>query len=115
MTDGEDRGRLLSARRAAEALFAPKPEAHKPPVSDPGQPLETRKPRVLPALTPAPIRHEIVDIPAASAPPAAPEIPARESQRIRTLVKYGMTVEQVAELYGVPVETVERLLRKSRS
>ena len=37
----------------------------------------------------------------------------RKSAHIRTLVKYGMTAGQVAELYGVPVETVERLLRKS--
>jgi hypothetical protein len=112
MTDGEDRDRLSSARRDAEALFGPKPEAHKPPSSDPGQ-LETRKPRVLPVLASPPIRHEIVDIPAASAPPAAPKISPRKSPHIRTLVKYGMTVAQVAELYGVPVETVERLLRKS--
>jgi|SRR6516162_4422467 hypothetical protein len=113
MTDGEDRERLSSARRAAEALFGPKHETHNPPASDPGQPIEARKPRVLPALTQAPIRYETVDIPAASAPTAAPEIPARKSAHIRTLVKYGMTAGQVAELYGVPVETVERLLRKS--
>jgi hypothetical protein len=69
---------------------------------------------VLPALTPPAIRSATVDFPAASPPAAAlDEIPAGESRRIRTLVQYSMTVAQVAELYSVPVETVERLLRKS--
>jgi transposase len=34
-------------------------------------------------------------------------------RRVRTLVKYGMTVSQAADLYGVPVETIERILRKA--
>jgi hypothetical protein len=33
--------------------------------------------------------------------------------RLRTLVKYGMTVSQVAEVYQVPIETIERMIRKT--
>jgi hypothetical protein len=104
MIDREDRERLTTARHAAEALFAPKPEAHKPDLSDPGQPAAARKPRVLPVVPPVPIRREIVEKPTASTPPAALEIPARKLARLRALIKYGLTTGQVAEL--------EQLLRK---
>ena len=43
---------------------------------------------------------------------AAPEIPVKNRARIRTLVKYGMSVSEVADLYRVPVERIERILRK---
>jgi len=42
-----------------------------------------------------------------------PEIPASQFARIRTWVKYGMTVFQVAQVYGVTVEEIERILRKA--
>ena len=110
MTDGEDRERLSSARRAAEALFAPKPQPLTPPGAGPGHPAEAYNPRVLPALPPAPIRQEKLDAAPAS---AALEIPASKRAYVRALVKYGMTIGQVAEVYGVPLETVARLIRKS--
>jgi hypothetical protein len=28
-------------------------------------------------------------------------------------VKYGMTVSQVADIYGVPVEAIERIIQKA--
>jgi hypothetical protein len=40
------------------------------------------------------------------------EIPAEKSARLRTLVKYGMTISQVAEVYQVSIETIERMLLK---
>jgi hypothetical protein len=43
----------------------------------------------------------------------APEIPVEKLARLRTLVKYGMSISQVADLYRVPVETIERILRKA--
>jgi hypothetical protein len=107
-----DREPMTSARQAAEALFAPKPVLNKPPVSDPAQPVEARKRRVLPALPPAPIRRETVDAAATPKHPAALEVPFTKSARIRTLVKYGMTVAQVAEVYGVAIETIAQILRK---
>ena len=94
----------MTARRAAEALFTPKPEP------DPAPSIKAHKPRVLPVLPPTPIRQ--VSASATSEPATVPEIPAKKSSRLRTLVKYGMTVSQVAEVYQVPIETIERMLRK---
>ncbi|HEY3892429.1 MAG TPA: hypothetical protein VGM00_10755 [Bradyrhizobium sp.] len=59
----------------------------------------------------APARHDQPESPAAPAPPTV-EIP-RAQARIRTLVKYGMTVAQVAEVYGAAVDDIERILRKA--
>jgi hypothetical protein len=39
-------------------------------------------------------------------------IPVSQFERIRTWVKYGMTVPQVAQFYGVAVEEIKRILRK---
>jgi hypothetical protein len=113
MIDGDNRDPIIIARQAAEALFPPRRDVTEQAVSNPAQPSNARKPRILPALRPAPIRREATDAPTASARSPVFEIPARKSARLRTLVKYGMTVGQVAELYGVPVKTVELLLRKS--
>jgi hypothetical protein len=38
------------------------------------------------------------------------EIPASQFGRVRTLASYGMTRAEVAELYGVPVDRVERII-----
>ena len=108
----DDHEQIISARQAAEALFAPKQEVIEQPVSDPAQPVKARKSRVLPALSTAPIRQETVNASATLEPVPMPEISAKRLARLRTLVKYGMTVSQVAEVYGVPVETIERLLRE---
>ena len=109
---GDDREQMMRARHAAEALFTPKPELGVQPVPDPAQSIKAHKPRVLPILPPAPIRQETVNASATSEPATVPEIPAKKSARLRTLVKYGMTVSQVAEVYQVPLETIERMLRK---
>jgi hypothetical protein len=111
---GDDRERITSARQAAEALFTPKPQPVEPSVSDPAPSAErpARKPRVLAVLSPAPVRDE-------EAPPVDPEprttrqIPRSHHARIRTWVKYGMTVPQVAEVYGVPAGVIERILRRA--
>jgi hypothetical protein len=113
MIDREDRERIVSARQAAEALFAPKPDVKEHPASDPGQPVVNRKPRVLSALPPAPIRDEAVTEAPPEEGPAPLEIPADKVAQLRTLAKYGMTVPQLAELHRLPAETIKRLLRKS--
>ena len=110
---GDDREQMMRARHAAEALFAPKPELDVQPVPDPRQSIKAHKPRVLPILPPTPIRQETVSPSATSEPATVPEIPAKKSARLRTLVKYGMTVSQVAEVYQVPIETIERMIRKT--
>ena len=74
---------------------------------------KSRKPRVLPILAPAPIRQEMVDASVSPASPTTPEIPIKKSAHLRTLVKYGMPISQVADLYGVPVETIQAMLRKA--
>jgi hypothetical protein len=110
-----DRERIDRARQTAEALFAPKPRSAAPPVS-PGDPASERsvaKPRILRSSQAAPVPQEAVaDAPIASRPPVGPQIPATQFGRIRTWLKYGMTASQVAQLYGVPVAEVERVLRQ---
>ncbi|HEY2530338.1 MAG TPA: hypothetical protein VGJ20_20770 [Xanthobacteraceae bacterium] len=41
------------------------------------------------------------------------QIPVAHFARIRTWVKYGMTLPQVAQIYGVPTSEIERVLRKA--
>ena len=109
----DDRGRNVRAREAAEALFRPKPTLAAPPVPDtPPQDRSAHRPRVLPTL-PVPPPALIAETPAATQPEAPHEIPALELARIRAWVTYGMTVRKVAEIYGVPVEEVRRILRKT--
>jgi len=55
---GDDREQMMTARRAAEALFTPKPDLDVQPVPDPAPSIKVHKPRVLPVLPPAPIRQE---------------------------------------------------------
>jgi hypothetical protein len=110
---GDDPEQIMGAREAAEALFTPKPEVTEQPVSDPSQSAKARKPRVLPVLPPTPLRQQTVDAPSRPEPATAPDIPAKQWARLRTLVKYGMTVSEVADVYRVPVETIERILQKA--
>lgn len=77
-----------------------------------------RQRRIL-AAPPGPARRD--PPPAASAQPAKPpkkpaaaprarKVPASEHQRILTLITYGMTGDQVAALYEVSVDTIERIV-----
>jgi hypothetical protein len=104
----DDRDGVVSARQAAEALFTPKPAVAEESVSDPAQLARSRTPRVLPVLPATAIRR-----PGTLEEPTAPQISAQKLARVRTLVRYGMTVSQVADLYRVPVETIERILHKA--
>lgn len=111
---GDDRERTASARQAAEALFTPKPRAVEPLASDPVPSAErpARKPRVLSILSPAPVRNEEVAAPVNHEPRTTRQIPRSQHARIRTWVEYGMTIPQVAEVYGVAVGVIERILRQ---
>jgi hypothetical protein len=110
---GGDHERITNARREAEALFTAKQPVSTPSVPD--QPVlagqSPRKPRILRALSPAPVRQGKSEAPVDSKPRMPPEIPSSHFARIRTWVKYGMTAEQVAGVYGVGTETIERILR----
>jgi len=106
---------MVRARQAAEALFTSKPPVSGPSAPDsPPADQSARKPRVL-AISPAAARCDPVEAPISSPQQrqVAPEIPASEFARICTQVKYGMTVSQVAQVYGVAVDQVERVLRKA--
>ena len=112
---GDDRERIKSARQAAEALFTPKRQPAEPSVSDPVPSAEqpARKPRVLAISSPAPVRHKEVAAPVNPEPQTMREIPQSQHARIRTWVKYGMTIPQVAEVYGVAVGVIERIFRQA--
>ena len=107
----DDRQQITRAREAAEALFRPKrpiiePEA--PPSVD----SSARKPRVLTIVPAAPV-HAEREATVSPKQRMTPEIPRSQIVRIRAWVKYGMTVGQVAEVCGVAVGEIERILRKA--
>jgi hypothetical protein len=112
---GDDREQITRARQAAEALFRSTPPVRGPSVpASAGADQSARKPRVLRIISPAvPIRHEALEVPVATEPQTTREIPRSQFVRIRGLVKYGMTVSQVAEVYGVAVGEIERVLRQA--
>jgi hypothetical protein len=112
---GDDREQITRARQTAEALFR-----SKPPVSEPSVPASApadqsaRKPRVLRITAPAEsIRHEAVEVPVATESQTKREIPRSQFARIRALVKYGMTVAQVAKVYEVAAGEIARILRQA--
>ena len=61
----------------------------------------------------APNRLAEVKAPVSPEPQTTREVPRSQFPRIRSWVKYGMTAAQVAEVYGVAVDDIERILRKA--
>lgn len=102
---GDDRERLT---RAAEALFTPKQSIERG-TARAGK--SVRKPRVLPSLPKAPVHQEGLGAPISPKSETTVKIARAKFARIRTLVRYGMTARQVAEVYGVAVGEIERILR----
>jgi len=113
---GDDRQQITGAREAAEALFRPKRQLIEPsvPETPPAAASSARKPRVLAIASPAPVHAERA-APVSPKPnqQMTPEIPRSQFARVRAWVKYGMTASQAAEVYGVAVGEVERILRKA--
>jgi len=109
-----DRERMTNARQAAEALFTPTRQVTEQPVpgSVPSAEPSARKPRVLRALPPVPVRRASGEAPARPRQRMTTEIPSSHFARIRAWAEYGMTAAQVAEVYGVPVSSIERILRE---
>jgi hypothetical protein len=111
----DERERITRARRAAEALFTSNRQLVKQSLSD-SLPLvdqAARKPRVLKALSPAAVGHEESRAPVDSEQRIRPAIPKSQFARIRTWVEYGMTATQVAAVYGVAIDVIEGILRKT--
>ena len=109
------------ARKAAEALFSLKrPIAEPDTRSDTGTTQEaSRKPRILsavreqrPAIQPA---HDEAIKPSRQHKTRRPRkrLPVYHLARLRTYAEYGMTARQAADMYGVSVSEIERMLRKA--
>ena len=110
----EDRDQTTNARQAAEALFAPKPQSFKlldqEATAPTGEPI--RRPRVLRISPAVPSLPQERGAPIVSPKrPVRPKIGKPQLARIRTWMKYGMTTDQVAEMYEVSVGEIERILR----
>ena len=123
-----DRDRTDRARQEAENLFRPKQaaphtEAAEVNGSSPTDLHPPRQPRVfrIPPVVPMAAARDEVPAARVRAPRQRIErrethkIPASQFGRVRALVDYGMTGTQVAELYGVAVDDVERILSYSAS
>jgi hypothetical protein len=109
---GGHRERLTGA---AEALFTPKQQlteqSTKGSTATAGEPV--RKSRVLPTLPKAAVHQEELEPPIGPKPATTANIARSQFARIRTLVRYGMTARQVAEVYGVTVGEIDRILRRA--
>jgi hypothetical protein len=130
LDDHNDREKLDRARRNAEDLFKPRPQsapAAAPAAAENSVPLAEHPPRRQPRIFRIP---PVVPMSAAKGEmPAEPKpirrqrtvrrntraIPASQFGRVRALASYGMTQAQVAELYGVGVDEIERIIRQSNS
>jgi hypothetical protein len=109
-----DREQTVRARQAAEALFTSKPAITKPAVTESASPSPTeRKPRVL-QMIPRPAKSD-EEVKATVTPGSqpTPQIPRSQFSRIRSWVKYGMSVRQVAEHYGTEIDEIRRIIRNS--
>jgi hypothetical protein len=93
----DERARRVQARREAEALFAPKLTVTEDPIASPAKPA-----RVLPASQP--------DVPTDPGPMPAKAIPPAHAARIRTWLRYGMTIAQIAGVYGVDTDEIAKLI-----
>ena len=100
----DDKGQATTARRTAEALFAPKKE---PPVREP-EVAVPYKPRILAAQPPGSNAAATAVSPTQETRRA---IPKSQVDRIRTWLRYGMTVRQAADACGVSVSELKEALR----
>ena len=123
-----DRDRIDRVRQEAENLFRPKQAApHTEAAEVNGSSAidlhPPRQPRVfrIPPVVPMAEAKSVVPTARVRAPRpraerrATQKIPASQFGRVRALVDYGMTRTQVAELYGVGIDEVERILSASGS
>jgi hypothetical protein len=130
LDDHTDREKIDKARRNAEDLFKPRPQsgpADATATAENSVPSAEDQPRRQPRIFRIP---PVVPMSAAKGEaPAEPKstrrqrtvkrntgaIPASQFGRVRALASYGMTQAQVAELYGVGVDEIERIIRQPNS
>lgn len=106
----DDRERKAQARREAEALFAPKPTVTESRVAS-----SAELAGVLSAAPASAQRKAIESSESSINPERSPAraIPAIDVARIRTWLKYGMTIAQVAAVYGVDAGEIARRLGRA--
>ena len=105
------------ARHAAEALFAPRRQIENPtnPDATGTAQQDQRKPRILSA-----VRGRQPEAVESTRPRRKHEtrrprkrVPVSHLARARTWLKYGMTIGQAADIYGVSESEIERILQKA--
>lgn len=117
-----DRERANKARQAAEALFAPKPRAVEAPVA-PARKAPDNRVSEAPRTTTSPVSRTARSVTPKSGAvlpatrdsneaPSARKIPAAHIAQIRTWLRYGMKIAEVAQVYGVEIEEIEQVLAK---
>jgi len=122
-----DRERINRARQDAEDLFKPKQQptrAEVPPSAQNDAPSAEHQPRRQPRIFAIP---SVAPMTTAKVEPAAEpkvirrraaikreahEIPASQFGRVRALTNYGMTQAQVADLYEVTIDEIDRIIRR---
>ena len=118
-----NRDKLDRAREAAEALFTPTQESKDRELpeatgSNAGstEQQSKRQPRIFTIPPQRPATAEAETQPKPKPSPREPAtrrrgaVPPMQIGRVRALATYGMTTAQVAELYGVTVDEIERVL-----
>jgi hypothetical protein len=125
-----DREKIDRARRNAEDLFKPRPQSGPADVTAAAEnsvPSVEHQPRRQPRIfrIPPVVPMSAAKGEARAEPKPIPRqrtvghdtgaIPASQFGRVRALASYGMTQAQVAELYGVGVDEIERIIRQSNS
>ena len=121
----DNRAQVTKAREAAEALFKPnKVERTEAPTSasvaaSPTEHPAPRVPRIIPMPSTMPVTEGTVARSTDPRPKSRREVIRRRAEvsasqhdRVRALAGYGMTVDEVAELYGVQVGVIERIVGK---
>jgi hypothetical protein len=106
----DDRERVTRARQAAEALFRAKSPVSVPSVQDTAADQSSRKPRVLGVTSRPPTGIEELKA-SVSFEPTTRSIPPTHFARIRTWMRYGMTIAEVAAVYGLAVDELACILR----
>lgn len=121
-----DREKINRARQAAEELFKPTRHAMGADLptspADPASSAERqprRQPRIF-AIAPLVPTNAKIETPAGPKPARQRKtttrretaaVPFSQVGRIRALASYGMTRAQVAELYGVTVDEIDRIIK----
>jgi hypothetical protein len=115
-----NRDKIDRARQAAEALFKPTREPGPPQAAENAagstEQQSKRQPRIFTIPPQRPATAEAETPPKPKPSPREPAtrrrgaVPPSQIGRVRALATYGMTTAQVAELYGVTVDEIERVL-----